>query len=206
MALADLGRRKTTVIAAFSVAAIILHLILRFGFRTSPGAFQIPLWATLTLGGIPLVYELLSKLLKREFGSDLLAGISIVTSVLLGEYLAGWTRKRRRHDGQHEIAGIHCPMLERSFEQRAQLRVERMAEAEEANQLAELSPERIEVWRKLQGAPEVLERGAELPLRRQRAGACGELERWPIVALPCGSGGEPPFFLAHRPSISAKID
>ena len=87
--LADLGRRKTTVIAAFSVAAIILHLILRFGFRTSPGAFQIPLWATLALGGIPLVYELLSKLLKREFGSDLLAGISIVTSVLLGEYLAG---------------------------------------------------------------------------------------------------------------------
>ena len=57
--------------------------------RTSPGAFQIPLWATLALGGIPLVYELLSKLLKREFGSDLLAGISIVTSVLLGEYLAG---------------------------------------------------------------------------------------------------------------------
>ena len=87
--LADLGRRKTTVIAAFAVAAIILHLILRFGFRTSPGAFQIPLWATLALGGIPLVYELLSKLLKREFGSDLLAGISIVTSVLLGEYLAG---------------------------------------------------------------------------------------------------------------------
>ena len=87
--LADLWRRKTTVIAAFSVAAIILHLILRFGFRTSPGAFQIPLWATLALGGIPLVYELLSKLLKREFGSDLLAGISIVTSMLLGEYLAG---------------------------------------------------------------------------------------------------------------------
>ena len=87
--LADLWRRKTTVIAAFAVAAIILHLILRFGFRTSPGAFQIPLWATLALGGIPLVYELLSKLLKREFGSDLLAGISIVTSVLLGEYLAG---------------------------------------------------------------------------------------------------------------------
>jgi cation transport ATPase len=87
--LADLWRRKTTVIAAFSVAAIILHLILRFGFRTSPGAFQLPLWATLALGGIPLVYELLSKLLKREFGSDLLAGISIVTSVLLGEYLAG---------------------------------------------------------------------------------------------------------------------
>ena len=33
--------------------------------------------------------ELLVKLLRREFGSDLLAGISIVTSVILGEYLAG---------------------------------------------------------------------------------------------------------------------
>ena len=56
-------RRKTSVIAAFSVAAIILHLILRFGFRTSPGAFQIPLLAVLVFGGIPLVYELLRKLL-----------------------------------------------------------------------------------------------------------------------------------------------
>src|ERR1700730_13024091 len=82
-------RRKTSVIAVFSVAAIILHLILRFGFRTSPGPFQIPLLAVLVFGGIPLVYELLRKLLKREFGSDLLGGISIITSVLLGEYLAG---------------------------------------------------------------------------------------------------------------------
>ena len=31
----------------------------------------------------------MQKLLKREFGSDLLGGISIITSVLLGEYLAG---------------------------------------------------------------------------------------------------------------------
>ena len=38
---------------------------------------------------MPLLYDLLRKLLKREFGSDLLGGISIITSVLLGEYLAG---------------------------------------------------------------------------------------------------------------------
>jgi cation transport ATPase len=36
-----------------------------------------------------LFYELLRNLFRREFGSDLLAGISIVTSVLLNEYLAG---------------------------------------------------------------------------------------------------------------------
>jgi heavy metal translocating P-type ATPase len=45
--------------------------------------------AALLLGGIPLLYGLLVKLLHRQFGSDLLAGMSIVTSVLLEEYLAG---------------------------------------------------------------------------------------------------------------------
>src|ERR1051326_62582 len=88
-AMAAVWRRRTTVIAVLAATAIAVHLILRFGIRTSPGAYQIPLLATLALGGIPLVYELLQKLLRLEFGSDLLAGISIVTSVLLGEYLAG---------------------------------------------------------------------------------------------------------------------
>ena len=87
--LAGLWQRKTTIIAALSVVSIVLHLVLRFGFRTTPGTYQIPLLATLVLGGLPLLYDLLRKLLKREFGSDLLGGISIVTSVLLGEYLAG---------------------------------------------------------------------------------------------------------------------
>nr|WP_325108542.1 heavy metal translocating P-type ATPase [Luteolibacter pohnpeiensis] len=50
---------------------------------------SIPLWITLTVGGLPMLYELAGKLFKREFGSDLLGGISIITSVLLGEYLAG---------------------------------------------------------------------------------------------------------------------
>jgi len=66
-----------------------VHLVLRFGFRTTPITYHIPLQAILVLGGLPMIYDLLRKLLKREFGSDLLGGISIVTSVLLGEYLAG---------------------------------------------------------------------------------------------------------------------
>lgn len=84
-----LWHRKTTIIAAFSIAAILLHLVLRFGFHTTPRTHQIPLLATLVLGGLPLLYDLLRKLLRREFGSDLLGGISVITSVLLGEYLAG---------------------------------------------------------------------------------------------------------------------
>src|ERR1051325_4913279 len=82
-------RRKTGLITIFSIIAILLYLILRLGLRRPVSVSQIPLFATLAIGGIPLVYDLLRKLWRREFGSDLLAGISIITSVLLGEYLAG---------------------------------------------------------------------------------------------------------------------
>src|ERR1700690_4445963 len=61
--------RKTTVIATLSIAAILLHLVLRFGFHTSPSIYQVPLLVTLVVGGLPLLYDLLRKLLKREFGS-----------------------------------------------------------------------------------------------------------------------------------------
>ncbi len=84
----------SSVIAVVAVMAIAVHLLLRFGIQTE-AAFQdfplhqLPLIAALLFGGVPLIFELLVKVVRREFGSDLLAGISIVTSVLLGEYLAG---------------------------------------------------------------------------------------------------------------------
>ena len=84
-----LWHRKSTIIAGLSLVGIALHLMLRFGFRTAPDHFQLPLLITLVLGGLPLLSDLLRKLLRREFGSDLLGGISIITSILLGEYLAG---------------------------------------------------------------------------------------------------------------------
>ncbi len=86
---ANLWRRKSTVIAVLSFAAILLHLMLRFGVGATPGAFRLPLLIMLVIGGLPMLYDLLLKLIKREFGSDLLGAISIVASVLLGEYLAG---------------------------------------------------------------------------------------------------------------------
>ena len=87
--LAGLWYRKTTIIAALSILAIGTSLVLRFGLHAAPRTYQLPLLATLVIGGLPLLYDLLRKLLRREFGSDLLGGISVVTSVLLGEYLAG---------------------------------------------------------------------------------------------------------------------
>src|SRR6516162_6394361 len=93
---------KQTIIAASTLLAIGLHLLLRYGLGvggTVHGVplYQLPLILALVLGGGPLVIDLLGKLVRAEFGSDLLAGISIVTSAVLGtlnraagsEYLVG---------------------------------------------------------------------------------------------------------------------
>jgi heavy metal translocating P-type ATPase len=80
---------KEVYIAALSAACIFLTLALRFVWHTSSALWSIPLYVTLVAGGVPLMIDLAQKLLAREFGSDLLAGISVITAVLLGEYLVG---------------------------------------------------------------------------------------------------------------------
>jgi heavy metal translocating P-type ATPase len=81
--------RIENAIAVIAIAGIAVHLVLRFLLKSSQLTSEIPLFAALVLGGAPLVYGLCAKAFRKEFGSDLLAGISIVVSVILGEYLAG---------------------------------------------------------------------------------------------------------------------
>jgi cation transport ATPase len=78
---------KPNNIALFTIAGICLHLFLRYLLNSSRMAWQAPLVVILVIGGIPLLVPLTQKLFAREFGSDHLAGISIITSVVLGEYL-----------------------------------------------------------------------------------------------------------------------
>ncbi len=82
-------QQRNASIAVFSLLAIALHLLLKFGLQLGPDTHLVPLFVTLAVGGLPLLCELIARLFKGQFGSDLLAGISIVTSILLGEYLAG---------------------------------------------------------------------------------------------------------------------
>jgi heavy metal translocating P-type ATPase len=81
------GHAKENYIAFLSAAAIVAFLILRYVAGASPFVSNLPLYIALVAGGAPLVVDLTIKLFRREFGSDLLAGISIVTAVLLGQYL-----------------------------------------------------------------------------------------------------------------------
>jgi heavy metal translocating P-type ATPase len=78
---------KEIYIAGLTFLAIVLHLVLRYAMSSPPRIALLPLLVALVIGGIPLVFELAKRLFKREFGSDLLAGISILTAVLLGQFL-----------------------------------------------------------------------------------------------------------------------
>jgi heavy metal translocating P-type ATPase len=80
---------RESSIASLTMVAIAAHLGLRYLTQTPRMAWLAPLFVALAVGGIPIMAMLGRKVWAREFGSDLLAGISIVASVLLGEYLVG---------------------------------------------------------------------------------------------------------------------
>jgi heavy metal translocating P-type ATPase len=86
---AFVASRGMLILAGVALVGIGVHLVLRFAVHAESLTQSIPLWFVLGVGGGPLVFQLLRKVLKLQFGADLLAGISIVTSVLLQEYLAG---------------------------------------------------------------------------------------------------------------------
>lgn len=89
MRLGGWWERRHTSIAVFTLLCISGYLLVRYVSGQEEHAAQRLLWIALALGGGPLVIELTIRLLQKQFGSDLLAGISIVTAVWLGEYLAG---------------------------------------------------------------------------------------------------------------------
>lgn len=76
-------------IAILAFCSIIIHLLLQYLIPSFQAYSNYPLYITLALGGGILVFDLLCKLVTFQFGSDLIAGMSIVTAILLGEYLAG---------------------------------------------------------------------------------------------------------------------
>ena len=73
-------------IAVLTLVAIAAHLFLRFAWHLQEAQFW-PLYVALVAGGIPLLASLLREAIKLQFGSDWLAGFSIVTATLLHEYL-----------------------------------------------------------------------------------------------------------------------
>jgi heavy metal translocating P-type ATPase len=87
--LSSLRKRKMVFITVFSIIGLLLYLGLRFIFDAPKNLQNLPLLLVFLFGGLPLLYDFVKKLLKRDFGADLIAAVAIITALVLGEYFAG---------------------------------------------------------------------------------------------------------------------
>jgi len=83
-------RTEQFYVASLALLAIAIHITLRIMGFGKPVTL-LPLYIALTAGGFPLLVTLGRHVAAGEFEADLLAGLSIVTSAVVGEYLAGVT-------------------------------------------------------------------------------------------------------------------
>src|SRR5690242_14719879 len=79
---------RDTYIAASVLLLIVSYLFLRFALHWRGTSFTTQTPLLIAIGcGLPLLYDLLRKLVRLEFGSDLIAGVSILSAALMQEYL-----------------------------------------------------------------------------------------------------------------------
>jgi len=72
-----------------STVGILFYLLLGFALPAFDHFRQIFLTAVVVVGGFPLIWDIFKELFHGEIGADALAAISILTSLVLKEILAG---------------------------------------------------------------------------------------------------------------------
>lgn len=85
--LRDFLLSRDGIIAASALIAIIVHLILRYALGLEGMAAHWPLMVIVIGGGIPLGIDIAKSAIATRGGADTLAAVSIISSVLLGEWL-----------------------------------------------------------------------------------------------------------------------
>lgn len=78
----DLNKWEIWVTIA-ALASVAFHFIL---LNTSYS--NLPLQGMIAIGGLPLLIQIAAKLLKGDFGADMMAIIALITAAILEEYLA----------------------------------------------------------------------------------------------------------------------
>jgi heavy metal translocating P-type ATPase len=82
---AKAARRQPVLLA--TITLLLVSLLLWLGGHSDVA--QWTLLAIVVLGGVPLFFETVGQMLRREFGVDVLALLAIGGSLILHEYLAG---------------------------------------------------------------------------------------------------------------------
>ncbi|MBN9229205.1 MAG: heavy metal translocating P-type ATPase, partial [Legionella sp.] len=80
-----LNEHWQSLIALMALVAMSSYFIINFVNKTYA---NIPLLMLIIMGGIPLFLQIFWKLLRGNFGADSLAAISLITGIILQQYLA----------------------------------------------------------------------------------------------------------------------
>lgn len=75
------------IAVGLTLTAMTAYLLMRFALHIGGFWPGLPLWIAIAICGVPLLYALLVQVWHRRFGADFLAGISILTAVIVGEPL-----------------------------------------------------------------------------------------------------------------------
>ncbi|HVX85662.1 MAG TPA: heavy metal translocating P-type ATPase [Phycisphaerae bacterium] len=86
---AALGVHRNLLVALAALLALALWLILRLTLGPADGRTALPLLAVLIVGGAVLIADIAIGMVRGRFGADFLAAISIITALIMGQYLAG---------------------------------------------------------------------------------------------------------------------
>ena len=79
-------KRWPEILTVIALAALLLSGVLQ---QMALPFASWPLYAVLAVSIIPLTFQVVKKALQKDFGADVLAVVALLTSVALGEYLAG---------------------------------------------------------------------------------------------------------------------
>ena len=83
------SKNKSAWIVGLSAAGILFYLLTARALPLAQNLRDRILIVVVVIGGAPMIYDILKDLARGELGADALAVISIITSFILKEYLAG---------------------------------------------------------------------------------------------------------------------
>lgn len=133
---------KNYPIPVFALCGLLLGAVLRFGF----GEHDISQWvwfATLIIGGLPIVYQTVKGMLHGQFASDIVAMLAIITAILTQQAFAGAVVVLMQSGGE----AIEYYGLRRASSSLTALleRAPRIARRKKGDQLEEIDVQNVQV-------------------------------------------------------------
>ena len=133
---------KHSPLPIFVLFGLLLGIVVLFVFRR-PEMSEGIWFATLILGGFPIVLQTIRGMLRGQFASDIVAMLAIVTAVLLGQAFAGAVVVLMQSGGE----AIEAYGLRRASSSLTALlkRAPRLARRKKGNQMEEIDTEEVRV-------------------------------------------------------------